>query len=49
MENIDNFIADYWNDNLSAADRKIFEEKCATDNDFAKKDRNRTRQSDSKS
>jgi tetratricopeptide (TPR) repeat protein len=36
MENIDNFIADYWNDNLSAADRKIFEEKCATDNDFAK-------------
>jgi len=36
MENIDNFIADYWNDNLSDADRKIFEQKCAADENFAK-------------
>lgn len=37
MENIDNFIADYWNDNLEDAERKIFEDKCATDEQFAKK------------
>jgi hypothetical protein len=37
MENIDNYIADYWNDNLNDAERKIFEDKCATDEAFAKK------------
>lgn len=37
MENIDNFIADYWNDNLSNADKKRFEAECIADENFAKR------------